>query len=120
MGQKYDVSCCSRNNELSFFKWEDADLILSLYVQPNAKKDEWVGKYGENIKVRITALPIENKANKHLLKFLAKSFSVPVSQVVLLKGENQRMKRIKIMNPHHLPANLEEFFQPPQNPNPQK
>ena len=104
----------------NFYKWKNNDLLLNLYVQPNAKKDEWVGKYGENIKVRITALPIENKANKHLLKFLAKSFSVPVSQVVILKGENQRMKRIKIMNPHHLPANLEEFFQPPQNPNPQK
>jgi len=120
MGQKYDVSCCARNNELSFFKWEGADFMLHLHVQPNAKKDVWIGKYGENIKARITALPIEKKANEHLLKFLTKSFAVPVSQVVLLKGESRRMKRIKIMNSHHLPENLENYFQPPQTPNPQK
>ena len=112
MGQRHDVSCRTRNNELSFFKWEGDDLTLHLYVQPNAKKDEWIGEYGKNLKVRITALPVENKANKHLLKFLAKSFAVPASQVALLKGENQRTKRVKIINPHQFPDNLEDLFQP--------
>ncbi len=69
MGQKHDVSCCSRNNELSVFKWEDTDLILHLHVKPDAKKGDWIGKHGENTKVLNTTLPIENKANKHLLKF---------------------------------------------------
>ena len=95
---------------MSFYKWEGDEFTLHLYVQPNAKKDEWIGEYGENFKVRITALPIENKANKHLLKFLAKSFAVPASRVALLKGENQRLKRIKIFNPLQFPENLEKII----------
>ena len=85
------------------------------------KEDEWIGEYCENFKVRITAaLPIEYKANKHLLKFLAKSFAVPASRVILLKGESQRMKRAKIMNPHQLSDNLEDLFQPLLEPKPTK
>ena len=76
----------------NFYKWEDDDLLLNLYVQPNTKKDELIGEYGNNLKIRITALPVENKANKHLIKFLAKTFSVSSTKVELLKGENQRSR----------------------------
>ena len=86
-----------------FYKWDGDDLVLYLYVQPNAKKDELIGEYGDNLKVRITAPPVENKANKYLLKFLAKTFAVSPSRVKLLKGENQRSKRVKIINPTNLP-----------------
>ncbi len=86
-----------------FYKWDNDDLILYLYVQPNAKKDELIGEYGDNLKIRITAPPVENKANKYLLKFLAKTFGVSPSRVKLLKGENQRNKRVKIIKPTTLP-----------------
>jgi len=86
-----------------FYKWDGDDLLLHLYVQPNAKKDELIGEYGANLKIRITAVPVENKANKHLLKFLAKTFAVPYSHVKLIKGENQRVKRIRISKPQNLP-----------------
>ena len=42
------------------------DLLLNLYVQANAKKDEIIGEYGENLKIRITALPVDNKATQTL------------------------------------------------------
>ncbi len=87
----------------SFYKWEGDNLLLNLYVQANAKKNELIGQYGDNLKVRITALPIDNKANKHLLKFLAGVFAVPPSRVKLIKGENLRTKRIQILSPVKLP-----------------
>jgi len=93
----------------AFYKWENGNLQLSLYVQPNAKKDEIIGEYGDNLKVRVTALPIENKANKHLLKFLAKTFGVPNSHVKLIKGENQRTKRISIAKPAKLPELIKKL-----------
>ena len=89
-----------------FYKWDGNGLLLYLYVQPNAKKDEIIGKYGDNLKIRITALPVDNKANKHLLKFLAKIFAVPNSSVKLLKGENQRAKLVIILKPQNLPEPL--------------
>ena len=88
----------------NFYKWDGDDLLLSVYLQPNAKKDEFVGEYGDSLKIRITALPVENKANKHLIKFLAKSFAVSVSQVKLVSGEKARRKRVKILAPHKLPS----------------
>lgn len=57
----------------NFYKWENDDLLLNLYVQPNAKKDELIGEYDNNLKIRITALPVENKANKNFFSFLLKS-----------------------------------------------
>ncbi|MDH5394812.1 MAG: DUF167 family protein [Gammaproteobacteria bacterium] len=92
-----------------FFRWEGNALVLNLYVQPNAKKDAFAGEYGDNLKVRITAQPIDNKANKHLLKFLAKSFSVPQSQITLLSGLTQRSKRVQILNPCQIPASISQI-----------
>jgi len=87
----------------AFYKWQNGDLLLSLYVQPKAKNNEIVGEYGDNLKIRITALPVNNKANKHLLKFLAKTFAVPSTQVKLIKGINLRTKHVKIFSPYKLP-----------------
>ena len=88
----------------AFYKWEGAKLLLNLYVQPNAKQNELVGEYADKLKIRITAPPVDNKANKHLLKFLAKTFAVSISHIQLISGENQRIKRVKILNPTKLPS----------------
>ena len=87
----------------TFYKWQGDDLLLTLYVQPNAKQNELVGEYADKLKIRITAPPIDNKANKHLLKFLAKTFAVSTSRIQLISGESQRTKRVKILNPAKLP-----------------
>ena len=86
-----------------YYKWEGDDLLLNLYVQPNAKSDQLVGEYNDKLKVRITAPPVDNKANKYLLKFLAKTFAVSVSKVTLVKGESQRTKQVKVYSPKKLP-----------------
>ena len=89
-----------------YYRWEGNDLLLNLYVQPGAKTNELIGEYGDNLKIRITAQPVDNKANKHLLNFLAKTFAVPASQVRLISGENQRSKRVRILNPTKLPVHI--------------
>lgn len=89
-----------------FYKWEGDDLLLNLYLQPNAKSDELVGEYNDKLKVRITAPPLDNKANKHLLKFLAKTFAVSFSKVTLVKGESQRAKQVKVFSPKKLPGSI--------------
>lgn len=80
-----------------------ADIRLKLYIQPKASRDAWVELYGDEIKVAITAPPVDGKANTHLQKFLAKSFAVAKSQVVIEKGETGRHKTILIMAPNQLP-----------------
>ena len=83
-----------------FYQWLGNDLLLNLSVQPNAKHDELVAEYGDNLKVRITALPVKNKANKYLLHYLSKIFDVPSSHI---KGENKRYKRVRMSSPQNIP-----------------
>lgn len=89
-----------------WYQWENETLVLRLRVQPRASRDEIVGPYGESLKVRITAPPVEGQANAHLLRFLAKLFKVPARHVELLAGAGGREKRVAIHRPAALPAEL--------------
>ena len=81
----------------------DGSLILTLHIQPGAKKTEFAGLHGERLKIRLTAPPVEGKANAHLLAFLGKAFGVAKSQVSLISGELNRQKRVRIQRPQKLP-----------------
>jgi uncharacterized protein (TIGR00251 family) len=87
-----------------WYRWEGEDLLLSLRVQPRAKRDALGEPQGEQLKVRITAPPVEGKANAHLCRFLAEVFGVPTSRVELLAGAQARGKRLRIRGPTRLPA----------------
>ena len=87
-----------------WFHWQDDTLTLHLHLQPKAKKDEIVGPHGDALKIRITAPPVDGKANAHLLKFLARLFGVRQAQVQLLSGESSRQKRVAISSPQKWPS----------------
>lgn len=71
-------------------------VILKVYLQPKSSKNEVVGPYRDGIKVKVTAPPVEGKANEVLIKFLAKEFKVSPSSVEILKGHHSREKLLKI------------------------
>ena len=88
---------------MAWFRWDGEDLILDCHLQPKASKDEFAGLHGERLKIRLTAPPVEGKANAHLLAFLGKAFGVAKSQVSLISGELNRQKRVRIQRPQKLP-----------------
>ncbi|RND29748.1 YggU family protein, partial [Vibrio cholerae] len=81
---------------------EGDDLLLRLYIQPKASRDSIVGLHGEELKVAITAPPIDGKANAHLSKFLAKQCKVAKGSVVIEKGELGRHKQVRILQPSQI------------------
>ncbi|MHA2938371.1 DUF167 family protein YggU [Vibrio sp. RC27] len=84
--------------------WFDGDdLLLKLYIQPKASRDQIVGPHGDEIKVAITAPPVDGKANAYLAKFLSKQFKVSKSQINIEKGELGRHKQVRIHTPSTLP-----------------
>ena len=81
-------------------------LVLRLYIQPKTSRDAIIGLHGDEVKVAITAPPVDGQANAHLVKFLAKQFRVAKSQVLIEKGELGRHKQIKIVHPQQIPTEV--------------
>lgn len=86
-----------------WYRWDGTDLVLTLRIQPRASRDEMSGPLGGAYKVKITAPPVDGKANVHLRAFLATSFGVAKSQVKIESGESGRHKRVRIANPNRIP-----------------
>ena len=86
-------------------------LVLRLYIQPKASRDSIVGLHGDEVKVAITAPPVDGQANAHLVKYLARQFRVAKSHVLLEKGELGRHKQVKILNPQQIPTEVAALIQ---------
>lgn len=78
-------------------------LAIRLYIQPKASHDQIIGLHGDEVKVAITALPVDGQANAHLIKFLANQFKVARSKVSIKKGELGRHKQLHIIHPQQIP-----------------
>lgn len=72
-------------------------LTVHIEISPNASKNEIV-PFNDFVKIKITAQPIENKANKALIEFLSKYFSVPKSKIKITKGLTSKNKTIEFDN----------------------
>ena len=71
--------------------------VLAVRVIPRARKDEIVEILDDGtVKIRLTAPPVEGKANKALVSFLSRVIMVPRSQFEILRGEKSRNKLILI------------------------
>ena len=79
-----------------FNRAADGSLVVSLHIQPGAKKTEVAGLHGEALKIRLAAPPVDGKANAALVAFLAKTCGVPRSAVALVSGETSRSKRVRL------------------------
>ncbi|WP_312345863.1 DUF167 family protein YggU [Leclercia sp.] len=86
-------------------------LVLRLYIQPKASRDTIIGLHGDEVKVAITAPPVDGQANAHLVKYLAKQFRVAKSQVLIEKCELGRHKQVKILNPQQIPTEVAALIQ---------
>ncbi|MDQ2190389.1 DUF167 family protein YggU [Vibrio anguillarum] len=91
--------------------WQEGeDLILKLYIQPKASRDSIVGLHDEELKIAITAPPVDGKANAHLTKFLAKQFKVAKGLIEIEKGELGRHKQVRIHSPQVIPQPIEAIL----------
>ena len=69
---------------------------ILIRVQPRASRDEIVAYEGGVLRVRLTAPPVDDRANAALVRFLAGRLDVPLSAVALVAGARSRLKRVAI------------------------
>ncbi len=72
----------------------NAGVEIFLYLQPRASRNKVVGLQGEELKVSLTAPPVDGAANKACCAFLAKLCSLPKSCVKMISGDTSRHKRL--------------------------
>ena len=74
----------------------DGKITLTLHIQPGAKKTEVAGLYGEALKIRLAAPPVDGKANAALIGFIAERLDVAKSAVTLKSGQTSRRKVLEV------------------------
>ena len=73
-----------------------ADALIKVRVQPGASRNEITGKRGGAVVIRVTAPPVDGKANKAACKLLAERCGIPPSRVELVHGESRRDKVVRL------------------------
>jgi uncharacterized protein len=79
-----------------FMDLTDSGVVLNIYVQPRAGKNELINVHGKELKVRLTSPPVDGAANKLCREFFSKLLHVSKSSVSLISGERSRHKRLLI------------------------
>jgi uncharacterized protein (TIGR00251 family) len=74
----------------------DGKITLTLHIQPGAKKTEVAGLYGDALKIRLAAPPVDGKANAALIEFVANRLGVAKSTVSLKSGQTSRRKVLEV------------------------
>ncbi len=93
---------------MDWYRWDGEDLLLWVRVQPRASRDGFAEVMDDAIKVRITAPPVEGKANAYLGAWLARQFRVAKSAVRIESGQTSRRKRVRICDPVQIPSALSD------------
>jgi uncharacterized protein (TIGR00251 family) len=69
---------------------------ITVRVQARARRDEIVGEREGVLVVRISAPPVDGRANRALCKLIARRAGVPPSKVTIARGEGSRDKLIRV------------------------
>jgi uncharacterized protein len=75
---------------------KDGAVSFAVRVQPKASRDEIAGEWQGALKIRLTAPPVDDRANEALRRLLAARLKVPLSAVRIASGERSRTKRVEI------------------------
>ena len=71
------------------------NFLVTLKIVHNYSRNEIVQEE-DFIKIKLTSPPVENKANKLLVEFLAKKLSIAKSKITIVRGETSKIKTLSI------------------------
>ena len=79
-------------------------LVVNILGKPSASKDAIGKPKGTQLKISVTAAPVNGKATDHMVRFLAPLFGVSVSNIAVVFGQENVNKQLRITAPTKLPA----------------
>ncbi|HTL17645.1 MAG TPA: DUF167 domain-containing protein [Patescibacteria group bacterium] len=81
----------------AFIRSQSDGVLLSIKLQPRAASNEIGEVAGNELKIRVTAPPVDAAANQALLRLLADLFGCGRNQIELVRGHTSRHKLVKIL-----------------------
>jgi len=94
----------AKNLAHMFYQWEGDVLVLNVLGTPSAKRDA-IGKVkGNQLKISVTEAPVGGRATDHMVRFLAKTFGISPSDIVVVYGRMNINKQLRLKNPKKLPS----------------
>ena len=78
------------------FKESNGAVTIAVRIVPRSSRNQVVGVDGEALKIRLTAPPVDGKANEALVKFLAEVFGVSLAQVEIMHGDKSKRKIVRV------------------------
>jgi len=80
----------------TFLRETSGGTLLLVKLQPRASKNEICAPLGDELKIKVTAPPVDAAANEALVKFLAEKLDCPRGRVELIRGHTSRHKTVKL------------------------
>lgn len=108
LDDQYKLAALDEDSNREFNEWSIAmggdglnersihGLVLKIKVIPKASKSEVAGWEGEELRIRLKAVPEKGQANDELIKFLSKFLGISKSQITLLRGDTSRHKQMQL------------------------
>jgi uncharacterized protein (TIGR00251 family) len=80
----------------SYLRSQPDGVLLSVKLQPRASANEICEPLGDELRIKVTAPPVDSAANEALVRFLADRLNCPRNRIELLRGATSRHKVIKL------------------------
>jgi len=80
----------------AFLRVQADGVLLSVKLQPRASANEIGEALGNELRIKVTAPPVEAAANEALLKLLALQLHCPRNRVDIVRGHTSRHKTVKL------------------------
>jgi hypothetical protein len=80
----------------TFLRETAGGTLLSVKLQPRAAKNEIGDPLGDELKIKVTAPPVDAAANAALVKLLAEKLDCARGRVELLRGQTSRHKTVML------------------------
>jgi uncharacterized protein (TIGR00251 family) len=93
-----------------FVQVRGQDVFVSVKVQPRASKNAVGEALGNELKIKVTAPPVDSAANEALVRFVAEVLGCPRGAVQLVRGQTSRHKTLLVrgLSPEAVSARLSE------------
>ena len=80
----------------AFLRAQPDGILLSVKVQPRAAKNQIGAVQGNELKIQVTAPPVDSAANEALVVFLAEQFDCGRNRIEVVRGQKSRHKTLKL------------------------